>query len=311
MKKQPVALLDVDHTLLFGCDDTINPNLTTALLNHGITKAYLFTDMIFKPHSIKERNKLVKDLEEMGFAIQGVITPCDLSWSRMDIEEIELLHHKCIIDRSPDSYKGKLYGTQFDNFMIKNKDVFPNLFHAATEYNPENFISGYSYNEASIEYYNSNQQISENTMNKSFFSKLFADHLSHKLNFHHNKGLLLNAFLRNIPEWVGSVLVFDDNDQVIFDMKNYNNIRLDSYIHKDNLDTNTTGIDSINNNTTCNISTSIENVKYNGTDLSIPTEPTELKFPLVTIIPVTSKNLELKYYNKYIIKHMKQLNNSI
>jgi hypothetical protein len=60
--------------------------------------------------------------------------------------------------------------------------------------------------------------LSDSTKVKSIVAKCFGDHLSFKLKFLHNKGLLLELFLTLKENWVGDIFVFDDNSNVIKDV---------------------------------------------------------------------------------------------
>jgi hypothetical protein len=55
---KPVALLDIDGTLLFH-DNSLNEELLESLKKKGINNLYLFTDMRFSDESLTERNKLI------------------------------------------------------------------------------------------------------------------------------------------------------------------------------------------------------------------------------------------------------------
>jgi hypothetical protein len=96
-RKRPVAVLDADHTLLCskmadpekqnipnteeGVGENIyNLDLLNALKTAGIRDIYLFTDMIFSEHSLRDRIKLIKFLESQGFTVHGCITPNDYFW---------------------------------------------------------------------------------------------------------------------------------------------------------------------------------------------------------------------------------------
>lgn len=82
-----LALLDVDHTLLF--DDRLNMNLLDSLKERDIKDLYLFTDMTLKQSDMKDRKELIEKLEALGFNVLGVITPLDLVWDKVPAEEAE------------------------------------------------------------------------------------------------------------------------------------------------------------------------------------------------------------------------------
>mmetsp|Transcript_11607 Transcript_11607/g.13988 ORF Transcript_11607/g.13988 Transcript_11607/m.13988 type:complete len:270 (+) Transcript_11607:61-870(+) len=224
-----VALIDVDHTLLFNNDD-ININLTNSLLARGIYKIYLFTDMSFSSHSIDERNTLITKLEQQGFAVRGVITPNDLTWTQMDQFETKQLHEWCFSNNNTKKeYQGKLYGEEFELFIKSHSNELPKLSKAISQYEPQNGILGIGYQEAKLEKYQKGS-CSENITIKSIFAKTITDHLSEKLGYKHNKGLLLDLFIQHKPDWIESILVFDDNKQVINDISQFQMVDKDLII---------------------------------------------------------------------------------
>lgn len=85
-EKRPVALLDVDKTLIKGSAPNyeFNDNLIESLKKNGINDVYLFTDMHVKPEGIEERQRVVEHLESKGMRVHGVITPADLLWHKKD-----------------------------------------------------------------------------------------------------------------------------------------------------------------------------------------------------------------------------------
>jgi hypothetical protein len=91
------------------------------------------------------------------------------------------------------------------------------------------------------------------------------------MGYHHNKGLLLDAFLRQKPEWVTSVLVFDDNKEVIKDMEHF---------------------------------TSVAKVSFDEGKAEVMGSDVEVVVPVVSVVPVTSKDLPLEYYEQRIATHL-------
>lgn len=265
-KKQPVALLDVDHTLL-GVNDEVNSTLLEALLVGNITRVYLFTDMTFNQNVIEERNALVKNLEEMGFSVQGIITPNDLTWSQMNSGEVMKLHHWCFVERQ---YSGKLYGQQFEDFVASKNADLPGIYSALITYQPAIANLGDSYNEACLELFH-HGSVCETTKVRSIFAKVFADHLSEKCGYKHNKGLLLDAFLRHKPNWVDSVIVFDDNTSVIEDVRTFKPAPA-QHVHDPN-----------------------------------GTQESAIYVPPITIVPVTSMIAKQEYYDALITGHLAKI----
>jgi hypothetical protein len=127
-----VALLDVDHTLLFGTcgfDDAalqLNDAMLDALVSHGVRDVFLFTDMTLSTASVQERLSLVEILRERyEFEVHGALTPCDLTWEAIDEAEAMRLHELCF---GPESvYDGVLYGESFAEFLRSNRDELPRI----------------------------------------------------------------------------------------------------------------------------------------------------------------------------------------
>lgn len=190
VQMQPVALLDVDHTLLLH-DNKLNVPLLQSLMNCGITHAYLFTDMTFSCDAIEDRNQLVKALEEYGMAIHGVISPNDLTWAEMDNGECMKLYSMCFHKAA---YKGKLHGLQFEDFVLSCAAELPNLSRAVCTYlpgSPPDTLGavdplGAAYEEASMEHHRTGA-LSDELIVKSRLAKAFADHLGERLGYAHNK----------------------------------------------------------------------------------------------------------------------------
>ena len=187
-KRRNVALLDVDHTLKLG-DNSLNLPLLESLFQCGIDHAYIFTDMTFSSPAIQDRNELVKELEELGMAIHGVITPSDVTWPQMDDTECMRLYSMCF---SEGLYTGRLHGVEFENFLLSQNEQLPSLCRAAAEYAPydPNITLGAAFNDASMELFQQ-KSTSDLTRVKSILAKAFCDHLSEKLGYNHNKVIFL------------------------------------------------------------------------------------------------------------------------
>lgn len=259
--KRCVALLDVDHTLLMD-DNSLNENLTESLLCHEINHLFLFTDMTFHAPAIEDRNLLIKALEEGGFAVHGVITPNDLTWHDMDSDETLKLHDWCFIKKV---YTGKLYGDAFENFIHSNACDFPKLSDTIRLYSPAKSEVGVGYSDASMEYYET-KAVSDATRAKSVFAKVFSDHISERCGYNHSKGLLLDMFLRHMPNWVESIVVVDDNKSVVSDIDDFHPVQL----------------------STSDLTAS----------LSLPNT-----LPMITMVPVTSVS-DRKYFDGFLERHL-------
>lgn len=262
-----VAFLDVDHTLLFDTPDSLNLTLLNALLDNNITRIYLFTDMTFSQHAIEERNSLMKQLEELGFSVQGAITPNDITWAMMKVPEVRKLHDMCFQDRI---YTGKLYGSDFEAFILAHMDLLPNLSQAVVSYQPTSSPPGEAYSEACLELH-ANSSISNDTKMKSIFAKVFADHLSEKCGFKHNKGLLMDHFLHHKSDGIKGIIVFDDNSNVISDMTHFKRVDLQS-----------TG------------------------DVAAAATTSDHSQTIISAVVVTSMDLPSEYYTQHITTHMQK-----
>jgi hypothetical protein len=246
---RPLALLDVDHTLLF--DNRLNQELLDSLKSKYIKDLYLFTDMTFKNTSIQDRNDLLAQLQDQGFIVHGVITGNDLTWDNIPAEEAKLLYQWCF----DNTYQGMMVGVAFEQFIQEKKEFLPGLATAIQTYYPDNKILGKGYADAAAEFEES-ANISDETKTRSFFAKAFADHLGEKYGYKHNKGLLLDLFLRHKPAWISSLIVVDDNHNVIESISNFKAV-------DDNV-----------------------------------------RFPLISMIPVPAEKMGLAYYNKKLQKHL-------
>ncbi|WED42445.1 hypothetical protein [Legionella cardiaca] len=215
----PVALLDVDHTLLF--DTTLNETLLNSLKKKGIKDVYLFTDMKYGRGNVEDRMKLVQQLEARGFTVHGVITPVDLVWQQFTEEDSIKMD-----EWTTDGYRGKLYGPTFEAELKKQEteSALPFL-KKVIEYIPEKNKPGASYADA-VKAYQSmpttakeDEPLPGHMLARSSYAKVFADRLAQ--DYDNTKGLLLDFFIRHKPDWVSSIVVMDDREKVISAVKQY------------------------------------------------------------------------------------------
>jgi hypothetical protein len=266
--KRTVALLDVDHTLLFedaAHKPILNQSLLDSLKAQEIFDIFLFTDMIFSNQSMIERKGLIKKLQAQDFRVHGVITPGDLVWNRLPEIEAKFLS---------ENYQEKLSGEKFAEFINAQKRL-PLTQHIISD---KNFISdqeklGQAFAEADclfregikseiestsnsnpadihiindiretrigrvIEQFFSNGDLPStsylppNLITKSKIAKALADYLSEKANNglneqNHTKGLLLELFLLQKPEWVDDILIADDHYGVINTIAQFKPVKL-------------------------------------------------------------------------------------
>lgn len=224
---RPVALLDVDDTILF--DQELNTELLDSLKKNGVKDVYLFTDMTIKSSAIEERLKLKERLEKEGFTVHGLITPLDLAWrkendleSRKKTGEQATNFRDTLYRQYPDK---KFSGDDFELIMGDPHiaETFPSYGEILTR--PLDQVQlGSAFSEA-VEVYNSDIKagqepesgfhLSNNLNTRGDVAKMLGDHQGWRAGYSHTKGLMLEAFLAHKPEWVSSIIVADDNQQVI------------------------------------------------------------------------------------------------
>jgi hypothetical protein len=192
-----VALLDVDHTLLFDDPNQPNPHIIKALKAAGITDVYLFTDMTFRKTDVEDRANLKKMLEDNGLTVHGVIASPDIAWHIPDAEllsfEEAMNKNDIILNRNRPKNLDKLPAIIAQHPHI-NALVRGDLTRLPS---PGNAF-------ASV-----NNQYVEGTFDRSNKCKLILDVLSAELA--HPKGLLFQNYVAHKPAWVQSFVVFDDN----------------------------------------------------------------------------------------------------
>lgn len=205
-----VALLDVDHTLLF--DVELNVELLDTLKEQGVNDIYLFTDMTMNDSGIQDRQNLISDLEKRGFDVHGVITPVDLAWDLVPEKKAFDFYNKKLRE-----YSGKkCVGDDFDNFL-RSKSVTQDYDFVipALDRAMEDVECGIAFKEA--------QKALGGNINadRSRVAKLLADHKAERNGYSHTKGMLLGAFIKNKPGWVSNIIIADDNDHVIQSINQY------------------------------------------------------------------------------------------
>uniref|UniRef100_A0A0G4I5G7 Uncharacterized protein n=1 Tax=Chromera velia CCMP2878 TaxID=1169474 RepID=A0A0G4I5G7_9ALVE len=223
----PVALLDVDKTLLFGMDlRGLNVELLEALKRTGILKVYLFTDMTIASPAVCERLELLRVLrEDHGFDVLGVLTPCDIAWHSLDIDEAVALGQMCFEEGL---YKGRLFGEEFENFIKGQASRLPQL---AASISKESIDAkerpGAAFQEASDVFRREREacggkaeevKLPQDLFVKSVVAKAIGDHMAEKRGLKHVKGLMLDLFLLHRPAFLTAtdpVVAFDDNLEVL------------------------------------------------------------------------------------------------
>jgi hypothetical protein len=214
-----VALLDVDHTTLFGIvgfDDAslqLNDVMLQALKDRGVRDAFFFTDMTLSTSSVGERQALATILRERyALEVHGVLTPCDIAWGGVDAAEAVRLHELCFGAES--AYAGPVFGEPFAAFLRARRGALPKLAEAVRAYDPARNVAGAAFRAVTTDGAEGGV-IARETTARSLFAKALGDHLAATLGYPHAKGLLLDLFLRRgAPAWMGSIVVCDDDAAV-------------------------------------------------------------------------------------------------
>jgi hypothetical protein len=217
--KRSIALLDVDHTLLFGTNPTPNPNLLAALRKKGIRDVYLFTDMVFGSRDINDRNHLIEELRTQGFTVHGVITPSDMVWNEIPIEEAQRFYTDVY-----QNYRGRFEGPAFSAFIEGRLSDYPKIGQVLRS-NCHLGKPGEAFE--ATRHTTTLEDVSNNHV-KSNVCKIITD-LKHEAlvkthpTLTHHKAFMLQTLLNNKPAWIDRIIVADDNALVIDTMNEMNN----------------------------------------------------------------------------------------
>lgn len=201
--KRPVALLDIDLTLLCADknrQDSYNLALLDGLKRHDIKDVYLFTDMKFGSGDIEARKKIIALLEDQGFIVHGCITPLDYFWN---FDQQETLNK--LVDEFLQSDISIREGAQ------KNLCKIPNLiskYPAIVDWiNKATYpMICQAYEEAKNHY----ETQSEALRVKSFHCKIALDLVTFNMKFSMSKSIMFKQFLQHKPDWISECFVFDD-----------------------------------------------------------------------------------------------------
>lgn len=216
---KPVALLDVDHTLLF--DNRLNIELLRALKQNGIQDVYLFTDMTLKSYSVHERNELIDHLKQLDFNVHGVLTPLDLLWHEIPADKSQEF-----IEYALEHGPAKWNGSRFKAFLKDNE--CPSAYHfarrAISKSKRHHVELGAAFREGA-EAFQKIKELDEKLPNhleqKSTVAKILGDQLAYEHGYKHCKGLMLSEFVKLMPNWVSSIVIADDNEDVISSIAKY------------------------------------------------------------------------------------------
>ena len=253
--KRPVALLDVDHTLIADPKKhtVLNQPLLDSLSAHGIRNVYLFTDMLPTLPDMLERLILIRELEEQGFTVHGVIIPSDLvpldKIKEQDVEDGK--RHLALANQKKYAKKnnGKHALTKEEEEELNrleekvtnsandahekehNRSNTPNIlgrtFNAAKEI-IENDPKLLLYSKKRIKFANevkthALEHCSDDTQEKLNALREKAELIKGDWNtplqdekgFAHIKGNMLEHFIQHMPNWAGNIVVADDKKSVI------------------------------------------------------------------------------------------------
>ncbi len=193
-EKRPVALLDVDQTLLVG--NELNERLLINLKLRGILDVYLFTDMLGDYPTVKERMELIAELERRDFRVRGVITPSDVTWNSPK--------NSFFLPRE------KQMGQAFKDIADKLDQIqkkCPSQLLARKNAGDEKEYLEKNHSEEYRAYKEIAERISD--------CKTVCDHIAQQKDYVDPKGCALELFLEEKEPWVGDIYVFDDKVKVI------------------------------------------------------------------------------------------------
>lgn len=223
---KPIALLDVDQTLLFNDPITQLPIHNNTLLNtlkqKGITDIFLFTDMTFRKLSVQERIDLIKYLEDMSFKVHGVITPCDLAWNQVSGEDMVTFEEAL----RKNKFGGRFGGEEFNQLLVTLTNILP-FINSAQTYCPENTQLGGAFKDAQNALARMKPEDDETTpipeqiLQRSNLAKIFGDWQAQQKGYCHTKALMLELFVHYMPEWVSHIVIADDHPKVIESIGQY------------------------------------------------------------------------------------------
>lgn len=229
-----LMLLDVDHSFLLGDhpedDGALNMNIIKTMHAYNIKEAYLFSDMLLD--KTLDRYRLIQVAAKYGIKILGIITPCDLFWNTITVEDAKKFYeYNQKKNRYFDGRKEAMQECINANLDLKSIAI------AAKNYSPGDQSLGLAYRKAEedlkpkiAEAEKQRQEIelktkrvvprklsdlavkpvAEDLRIKAIVTKTFTDF--HSYNYPHPKGLMLDMVLCNFPD--SDIIVIDDNEKV-------------------------------------------------------------------------------------------------
>jgi hypothetical protein len=212
-----VALIDVDHTLLF--DERLNTTLLDSLKGKDISDVFLFTDTTLTKSEMKKHTTLEKMLKESGFTVHAVLSTLDLVWNKIPAEEAKLFQDYIFSPNYKISAEDNL------NLFLKNKIEQIKIEFVSNS--QDRSTNGIAYREGKKAYLaylltnNKNEPMPNHVIERSMVAKVLGDHIAYAEGYSHTKGLLLDAFMQNKPNWVSHIIIADDNAKVIKSIDQY------------------------------------------------------------------------------------------
>ena len=187
-------------------------------------------------------------------------------------------------------------------------ELLPTVASGALRYQP-NQTPGKAYTEAEEYYCTHSSEISENIVLRSQFTKACSDNLIKGTPYKHTKGLMLDLFLRNMPNWVGSIVVVDDNSHVIESIENFTPVQNSTTVPPLTIipvTKCTSGESGLTGGEFSETAVNPVEFKINLPDFSTKSHS---DVPFSKISPeahVTNNNLDEVYYNKKLEEHQRK-----
>ncbi len=219
IKKCPVALVDIDHTLVYsvkGGKAKLNKKLLQALEAKGIKDLYLFTDMMISAASLEDRLNLINKLTKRGFVVHGVITPLDYFWG-FDQEILKQLDEAIFRARIIMREEASRNLEKIEEVLPK----FPAVFERVDSKDYPKFGQAFAEAEKSYSIQNDNQkkEVITKLSERSVWCKAAIDAISYLRKLPSCKAIMMLQFLVNLPAWVLSIKVLDDRKENIESVK--------------------------------------------------------------------------------------------
>ena len=186
-----IALLDVDETLTFDTDPThinekqVHSKLLNYLQEKKITDVYLFTDMVLTSEVVAHRLALKTLLEQNGFNVLAVVTPSDLLWSCLDVDNAMPSFLGFDTERLRDFLK--------QNYTVSYPGIAFEEFVQSEQEEQKTYCSRVSHR----------------------LSRIIIPQLLPKLDYLHKKGLMLEFMSHHLPPKIKEILIVDDKEKVL------------------------------------------------------------------------------------------------